>query len=74
MKYQLTVIGCDREYGEERVILEDEQVGNLTIREIELDSLADVHDLLEETDTVQFTPSRWDRYDGEVTIICGDLF
>lgn len=74
MKYQLSVIGCDKEYGEERVILEDEQVGTLTMREIELDSLEDVHDLLDETDTVQFGNSRWNRYDGKVTIICGDLF
>lgn len=75
MKFQLTVIGCDDyDFGEERVILEDDQLGELTMEEIELDSFEDIFDVLEESDTIQFEESNWDRYDGEVTIVCGNLF
>lgn len=75
MIFQLTVIGCDdHDFGEERIILEDDQLGKLTMREIEVDSLAEALDLLDEADTVQFNETNWDRYDGEMTIICGNLF
>lgn len=69
MKFKLSEIGCDEEYGEETVLFEDEQIGEVTIREIELDSLADVFDLIDDDMEVRFTQSYWERYDGDVLII-----
>lgn len=75
MQCKLTVIGCDdHDFGEERTILEDDQLGDLTMRTIELDSLDDVLHLLDDADTVQFDESNWEKYDADVTIICGNLF
>lgn len=70
MRCQLTLIGCEYDIGEERLILDDEQVGEITVREIEINSLADIDDLLDQADRVQFEQSNWEKYDAELTVIC----
>jgi hypothetical protein len=70
MKFQLSVVGCDCDYGEKVTIFEDEQVGEISIREITVDSIAELTRILDEenTDAVQLSKSRWERYDGKITI------
>lgn len=73
MKFKVTQVGCDTDYGEEVVVLEDEQVGKLTVREWEADSLEGVLSLLDgEVESVKFEESRWSRFDAELYLLCGD--
>jgi len=73
MKARINTIGCDEEYGERRVILDDDQLGELAIREIEFEDFDDLIELLDDVDKINMEPSRWDKYDAELTAICGTV-
>lgn len=73
MKCRVTTLGCETEYGVEKVAVEDDQIGNIKFRELELDSLEDLQRLTEEVDTVEVQESKFGRFDFDVTLICGNL-
>lgn len=70
MKARVQTIGGDEQYGEPRVIVDDDQIGELTIREMEFDSLDELVSLTRQVDTVEMKDSLWDKYDVELTLIC----
>jgi hypothetical protein len=72
MKFKVTQIGCDVMLGEETVMLEDEQLGELTVQELELDSLEELTELLGgEVESVKLKETQWSRYDAELFLLCG---
>lgn len=73
MKARVTTIGCEEEYGERRVVVEDEQIGDVAVRELEVSSLEELVELAEEVGRVEIESSNWDKYDFEATFICGSL-
>lgn len=71
MKFKLSVYGCDdHDLGEEVVIFEDEQVGTVTMAEIEVESVEKLVSIATDVGTVKLSSTNWGRYDGEVTIFC----
>lgn len=73
MKARINTIGCDEQYGERRVILDDDQLGELAVREIEFEDFGELTGLLDDVDRINMEPSHWDKYDAELTAICGSL-
>lgn len=73
MKARINTIGCDAQYGERRVILDDDQLGELVIREIEFENFDELTELLDDVDRLNLEPSHWDKYDAEITAVCGSL-
>lgn len=73
MRARISTIGCDEQYGERRVILDDDQLGELAIREIEFEDFDELTELLDDVDRLNLEPSNWDKYDAEITVICGRL-
>lgn len=73
MKVRVKTVGCDEQYGERRVILDDDQLGELAVREIEFDSMDELLELLNGVDKIDMEPSHWDKYDAEITVFCGNL-
>lgn len=69
MKYRVTMIDCDREYGEEKVAVEDAQIGDIRFREIECETLAELHEIVREVHAVELSESSFDRFDGDLTLI-----
>ena len=68
----VTSLGCEEEYGERINVVEDDQIGALTIREIEFGSLNELVQLAEEVDTIEVESTSWDKYDANITIIGED--
>jgi len=74
MKFKLSVVGCDDHgFGEEVILFEDEQVGAVTMCEIEVESVKKLTQIAATVGTIQLSETNWERYDGELTIICGEL-
>lgn len=73
MKAKINTIGCDEQYGEERVVLDDELLGELSMREIEFDDLNELQELLDDVDQITMEPSHWSEYDAEITALCGNV-
>lgn len=70
MLFKVNTIGCDEEYGTEKTLSADD---GITIREMEIDYIGELTHLAEEVDEIQLEESMWDRYDGELTLICGNI-
>lgn len=70
MIFKVTTIGCDEEYGRERTIVEDE---GITLREMEIQNIESLTRLAEDVDEIRLEELMWDRYDGELTLICGNI-
>lgn len=73
MNVMVTTIGCDEEYGERKVVVEDDQIGELTIRQMEIESLDELLELAEDVDRIEIESTTWAKYDADVTFICGNL-
>jgi hypothetical protein len=73
MRAKVTSIGCDKEYGERVVVVEDEQIGDVSIREMEVESLEQFAELAEEVDRIEVSKCNWNKYDFDLTFICGHL-
>lgn len=73
MKMMATTLGCDDEYGERKVVVEDEQIGAIAIREIEIESLDELVELAEDVDRVEVESTKWTKYDAAVTFICEQM-
>lgn len=73
MKCMVTNIGCDKKYGERQVVVEDDQIGAVAIREMEVESLEEIMELAQEVDRVEIKSTSWDQYEADITFICGNL-
>lgn len=73
MRVMVSTIGCDEEYGERKVVVEDDQIGELAIREMEIESLDELAKLAEDVDRIEVESSNWEKYDADITFICGHL-
>lgn len=73
MKVMVSTIGCDKEYGDRKIVVEDEQIGALTIRELEIVSLDELLELAEDVDRIEVESTTWEKYDADLTFICGSL-
>jgi hypothetical protein len=72
MKLKVNTIGRDVPYGNRVVIADDEQAGEIAIREMyprSLDELFNIVDDAEQSYEIRLTESIWDRYEADVTII-----
>lgn len=67
MKCKIETIDCEEPLGERVTIFDD-----VTVWEMEVDSLDDVADLLDVYGEVIIEESAWDRYDANVTVVCRD--
>lgn len=73
MKIMVTTIGCEKEYGERKVIADDDQIGEIAIWEMEIASLGELVKLSKDVDHIEVEESNWDKYDGHLTFVCSDL-
>jgi hypothetical protein len=73
MNVQVETIGCDKQYGTRRVILDDDQLGELAVYEMEVDTIDELLDVLDSVDTLKIESSPWDEFDARVTVVCGNL-
>lgn len=73
MKVMVTTIGCEEDYGERKVVVEDDQIGALTIREMEIESLDELLELAEDVDRIEVESTTWNKYAADITFICGNL-
>jgi hypothetical protein len=72
MKLKVNTIAKDEQYGTRRVIVDDEQAGEIAIREMDVDSLDELFHIVdnaEQSYEIRLTESIWDRYEADVTII-----
>lgn len=71
MLVRINNIGTEYEYGREVVIAEDEQIGDIKVRELHLDSLDELKRLLqnEDVDVVEVKESMLGRYDLDLNLI-----
>lgn len=72
MRCKVTTIGCDNEYGQERVLFEDEQT-RVTVRELHLSNLEELSELAEDVDRIEVSSTPFRTYDFDLTFICGNL-
>lgn len=70
MIYRVLTFDCDEEYGTEKTVVEDDQIGDVTVRELEVGSLEELHSLMTGVDAIELTDTSWDRYDGELHVLC----
>lgn len=69
MKFQATTIGCDEEYGERKVVAEDDDIGEIAVREMEFGSVGELVRLSEDVERIEIEESSWDKYAADVTFI-----
>lgn len=70
MKVRVNTIGCDEQYGERRIILDDDQLGEIAVREMTVGGTGELVRLLDEVDSIEITESNWDKYDANITLTC----
>lgn len=70
MKVRVNTIGCDEQYGERCIILDDDQLGEIVVREMTVDDIDELLQVLDEVDSIEITESNWDKYDANITLTC----
>lgn len=71
MKVMVTTLGCDgKDYGERKVVVEDDQIGALTIREMEIESIDELLEIAEDVDKIEVESTTWDKYEADITFVC----
>lgn len=70
MKVRVNTIGTDEQYGERCIILDDDQLGEIAVREMTVDGTGELVRLLDEVDSIEITESNWDKYDANITLTC----
>jgi hypothetical protein len=69
---KVMTLGCEKEYGEPTVVVEDDEIGDVVVREMEIGSLDELSTIAQDVNTIEVSHCSWAKYDLDITFVCED--